>query len=375
MAGGVFLIQDDGELVEMTEQPYGSEEKLQELLARYPNLLAGGQIDPIAPRRWLLVSREIGVPGEEYGGGRWAIDHLFLDQDAVPTLVEVKRSTNPQIRREVVGQMLEYAANAMAYWQVDALRAHFEAKCEKQGLDANEELGEFLGGEGADPESFWQSVKSNLRLGKLRMIFVADEIPSELQRIVEFLNRQMDPAEVLAVEIKQYAGENLTTLVPRVIGRTAERRRTGAPQWTEESILEALHKRPQGTDEAEVVSKVLDWAKRQRCHLHYGSGTATGAVGASVVHKGVYHRTFYLRTNGTLSVQFAWMKKRAESPFHSESRRRQLLEELNRIPGANIPEDGISANPRMALLALVEDASLEQFLKTFAWVIDEIRAT
>jgi len=28
------------------------------------------------------------------------------------------------------------------------------------------------------------------------MVFVADEIPSELQRIVEFLNGQMDLAEV-----------------------------------------------------------------------------------------------------------------------------------------------------------------------------------
>src|SRR5262249_47674536 len=33
----------------------------------------------------------MGVPSEEEGGGRWALDHLFLDQDAVPTLVEVKR--------------------------------------------------------------------------------------------------------------------------------------------------------------------------------------------------------------------------------------------------------------------------------------------
>ena len=375
MSGGVFLIQDDGELVEMGEQPYGSEEKLQELVAKYPNLLAGGQINPAAPRRWLLVSREVGIPGEEYGSDHWAIDHLFLDQDAIPTLVEVKRSTNPQIRREVVGQMLEYAANGTAYWQVDALRASFEANCENQGLDPEAEIASLLEEEEADPEGFWQDVGENLRAGRLRMIFVADEIPAELQRIVEFLNEQMDPAEVLAIEIKQYTGENLRTLVPRVIGQTADRRRTGARQWTEESILEALHKRPQGTDEAEVVSKVLDWAKRQRCHLAYGSGTATGAVGASVVHKGVYHRTFYLRTNGTLSVQFAWMKNNAESPFHSESRRRQLLEELNRIPGASMPEDGISANSTMPLLALGQEVHLHQFLKTFDWVIEEIRAS
>jgi hypothetical protein len=32
----------------------------------------------------------------------------------------------------------------------------------------------------------------------------------------------MDPAEVLAVEIRQYSGTGLKTLVPRVIGQTAK---------------------------------------------------------------------------------------------------------------------------------------------------------
>ena len=56
------------------------------------------------------------------------------------------------------------------------------------------------------------------------MVFVADEIPNELKRIIEFLNEQMDPAEVLAVEIKQYvdADSKIKTLVPRVIGQTSE---------------------------------------------------------------------------------------------------------------------------------------------------------
>jgi hypothetical protein len=31
-----------------------------------------------------------------------------LDQDAVPTLVEVKRSSDTRIRREVMGQMSDY---------------------------------------------------------------------------------------------------------------------------------------------------------------------------------------------------------------------------------------------------------------------------
>src|ERR671916_953213 len=123
MPGGVYLIQGGGELVEMSEQSYDSENLLQGLLAEYPNLLAGDQVGGDEPRRWLLISREVPLASEEDGSGRWSVDHLFLDQDAIPTIVEVKRSTDTRIRREVVGQMLDYAANGTSYWSIQALRA------------------------------------------------------------------------------------------------------------------------------------------------------------------------------------------------------------------------------------------------------------
>ena len=116
MSAGIFLVRGDHELVELTPQPYPQEDLLQELLARYPNLLAGDQITPSAPRRWLLVRRETPVPDTLDGSGRWSLDHLFLDQDGVPTLVEVKRASDTRGRREVVAQMLDYAANGVAYW-------------------------------------------------------------------------------------------------------------------------------------------------------------------------------------------------------------------------------------------------------------------
>jgi hypothetical protein len=42
---GVYLLQENGELVEMLEQPYDSEALLQRHLSQYPSLLAGSQID------------------------------------------------------------------------------------------------------------------------------------------------------------------------------------------------------------------------------------------------------------------------------------------------------------------------------------------
>lgn len=207
MANGIFLIGDDGGLIELIDTPYKSESVLQELLAQYPAVLAGDQINSAQPRRWLLVGREIGVPAEKDGSGRWAVDHLFVDQDAIPTIVEVKRSSDTRLRREVVGQMLDYAANGVVYWPVEKLRATYEASCAAAGHDADTPLRNLLGSD--DTEAFWDDLKRNLQAGRVRMVFVADRIPDELWRVVEFLNVQMDPAEVLAVEVRQFQGQGM----------------------------------------------------------------------------------------------------------------------------------------------------------------------
>src|SRR2546427_12461053 len=158
MAGRIYLLNNHAELVAMEEAPYDSEDLLQELLAKHPDLLAGEQINTEEPRRWLLVTREMDIPGEEDGAGRWSLDHLFLDQDAIPTLIEVKRSTDSRIRREVVGQMLDYAANAVVYWPVEAIRVQYEKNCQEKGVNPATELAAFLP-EGADLDQFWQKVK------------------------------------------------------------------------------------------------------------------------------------------------------------------------------------------------------------------------
>jgi hypothetical protein len=222
VTGGIFLLSGE-KLVEMREQGYDSEDLLQGWLAKYPSLLAGEQLAG-SPRRWLLVKREAGVPDREAGGSRWSLDHLFIDQEAVPTLVEVKRSDDTRIRREVVGQMLDYAANGVVYWPAERLRADFETRCASEGKDAEEAFRESLGDD-LELERFWDDVEQNLRSGRLRLVFVSDLIPPELRRVIEFLNERMSPTEVVGVEIKQYVGQgNLTTFVPSVVGQTEQAR-------------------------------------------------------------------------------------------------------------------------------------------------------
>lgn len=203
----------------MVEVPYAAEEILQELLADYPGLLAGD--DAGTDTDWLLIQREIGIAESEDENARWSLDHLFVDRKGIPTLVEVKRSTDSRIRREVVGQMLDYAANGSAVWSQESIKASFEAGAEREGKDPDSELGRFLR-EDEDSEIFWKRVGENLKLGKLRLVFVADSIPRELRRVIEFLNEQMEATEVIGIEVKQFAeeGGDATTLMSSVIGRT-----------------------------------------------------------------------------------------------------------------------------------------------------------
>ena len=79
MTDSVFLLSSANGLTELGQQPFPSEAALQEMLAAYPTLL-GTASDQGEPRRWLLVSREIGVPDQPDGSSRWSLDHLFLDE-------------------------------------------------------------------------------------------------------------------------------------------------------------------------------------------------------------------------------------------------------------------------------------------------------
>jgi hypothetical protein len=217
-----FVGNKEKSLDVMNQTPFEREDILQELLAYYPDLIPGDQIDPENPRRWLLVSREMGIPGEEKGSTVWSLDHLFIDQDGIPTFVECKRATDTRVRREVVAQMLDYAANGIAYWTIEQIKESAEQLASKNGEKLEDRVRQLISQyENPDVDQFWSAVENNLRQSRVRLIFIADSAPKELRRLVEFLNEQMINVEVLAVEINQFIGKDgQKAIVPRVIGQT-----------------------------------------------------------------------------------------------------------------------------------------------------------
>jgi hypothetical protein len=114
------------------------------------------------------------------------------------------------------------------------------------------------------------------------LIFIADEIPPELRRVVEFLNSQMDPAEVLAVEVKQFVGEKLKTLVPRVLGQTEMARqkktldRGESRKWDEAMFFDILKLR-RGEQETAIARRLLEWATELHLRIWWGEGKKDGS--------------------------------------------------------------------------------------------------
>jgi hypothetical protein len=376
MAGRIYLLNGNSNLMPMDEAPYDSEDLLQEMLANHPDLLAGEQINSDDPRRWLLITREMAVQGEQEGAARWSLDHLFLDQEAVPTLVEVKKGSNTDIRRKVVGQMLDYAANAVVYWPVEEIRAKFESRCEKNDEEPEEVLASFLG-EDQEIDEFWQRVKTNLQAGRIRMVFLADSIPAELRRVVEFLNEQMDPAEVLAIEVRQFIGEGMRTLVPRVLGQTEtarQKKSSGAKagkQWDEAMFMAALEERS-GEDSRKVAEDILQWITPQVTYVWWGTGSKDGGIVPTIQHGKTKYHVCRMATQGWFVFRFDWLYKKP--PFSEEAVRRQLLAKINEIPGVTFSEDILTKRARIPYEKLMTNEAVEKLKSAVTWLIDQVNA-
>ncbi|MEC9344622.1 MAG: hypothetical protein VYB54_00240 [Pseudomonadota bacterium] len=258
---GFFLIDRDSALRPLNQEEPLNEAQLHGLLDRHPEMLTGAPLDADGPAPYLLVRSEFPIQDRAMGQDRWSLDIMLLGRDGTPTMVEVKRAGDPRLRREVVAQMLDYAANGLASMSAASLRDSLAARVEAP--DAV--LDDFLGPE-QEADDFWSRVQDKLDARDIRLVFAANVIPPELRTLVEFLNEQMQTVEVLAVEVRQHVADGMRMVSSELIGRTgraAQRKgveRTAGPAWTRQEFLEAVGER-RGPEAARAMDNLLEWAR------------------------------------------------------------------------------------------------------------------
>lgn len=195
---------------------YANESELQQILYRHPTLLPGVQGTAVACR--------------EFQSGAGPADVVVLHGEGDLVITECKLAQNPQVRREVVGQVIDYASRI---WKMPL--TDFEARWIQRS--GHSPFGAF--GDSADAAR--QATAENLTSGRFTIVLAVDGINDDLQRMIEYLNAVTLPqVQVLAFEVARVHDADVEILLPRTFGvelAIAKTPQAAQPSWTEADVF------------------------------------------------------------------------------------------------------------------------------------------
>lgn len=192
----ILIRSEGGGWSEPTFTGYKSEASLQQIIAEHPSLIPGVSNRAVACR--------------EFSSGVGPADVVILDESGDLTLIECKLTTNPQIRREIVGQVLDYASRLWGM-PVD----EFEAAWRRASKSDTSPLAAF-DDEGTDTR---ESLAENLESGRMRLVLAVDQVNDDLKRIVEYLNSiTLAEVSVFVMEFVRAERDGVEVLMPTAYG-------------------------------------------------------------------------------------------------------------------------------------------------------------
>ncbi len=192
----------------LTEHTF-NEAWLQELLHDNPSLLP---IDEFRPTIGDLSSL-----GREISTAVGPIDNLFIDNNGTLVIVEAKLWRNPQARREVTGQAIDYAA-ALSQWGYGDLDKAVRSANDNQGVL------DLMNDADVEEASFIDGVERSLRLGDIVLLIVGDGIRESLESIADLLAGAPHLGFTFGlVELAAYeTGSGARLVVPSVVAHSVE---------------------------------------------------------------------------------------------------------------------------------------------------------
>jgi hypothetical protein len=188
-----------------------TEAMIQDLVHRHPSCLPISEIDPlfVGP---VSICRELNTPAGP-------IDNLLITASGLPVLVECKLWRNPEGRREVVGQILDYSKE-LTRWSASDLQREVSRRLGRPGNAMLELLRD--AGHDIDEIGFNDALTHNLRRGRFLLLIVGDGIREGVEAITEYLQAHAGLHFTLGlIEMPIYGAPDGSRIVaPRVLART-----------------------------------------------------------------------------------------------------------------------------------------------------------
>lgn len=195
--------------------PY-DEAWLQRLIMRHPSVLPADQIEPAFST---LVPVCIELPMKA-----GSLDNLLVTPAGDLALIECKLWRNPEARREVVAQIIDYARD-LSTWTYEQLQQAISntKPLENSGDTPTRNLYELVSAMGEiDEATFHDAVSRNLKRGRFLLLIVGDGIREGVEGMAGFLQQHAGFHFTLAfVELALFETSNKQYVVqPRVLART-----------------------------------------------------------------------------------------------------------------------------------------------------------
>jgi hypothetical protein len=363
-------------LVQLEPGAYVKEADLQTFIADHPEVLASAvQPDEHDPR-WLLIAQELSITMDD-GAEKvtWSLDHLFIDSHGVPTLVEVKRSSDPRSRREVVGQMLDYVASFKATWTAQKLSELWRSKCK----DPDQVMEQLLAASPLeDAEAFWGLVNTRINADELRLLFVADRLSTPVVRIIEFLNEQMRTTEVIGVEVLPHTNPDdpsIVAYVPTVRGRTSAAGTTKGPSTRRtleefEQMLLTNH----GPKVLEAVRSLVAAAGELGAFVSIGTDARNPRLFLNFRTPGSGRLYWPLAINsraGKVALQLRYLAKTPQ--FANEERRYEFVSRCSQAIGSTIDAPLLDGFPGFHVHALTTAGAVDRMVDVLTWATELVK--
>ncbi|MDE0371424.1 MAG: hypothetical protein OXI73_02605 [Rhodospirillales bacterium] len=187
------------------------EATLRDLLFRHPQTLPIASIDA-AYVGAVPVCRELSTQAG-------FVDALYVNPQGCLTLAEFKLWRNPQARREVIGQILDYAKE-IATWNYEDLQREVSRTLKRTGNVLYEQVR--TADLEVDEAAFVDNVTRHLRRGEFLLLIIGDGIREGVESIVDFIQQHSGLHFNLAlIEVALYRNAHDQDIVqPRVLART-----------------------------------------------------------------------------------------------------------------------------------------------------------
>ncbi len=194
---------------------------LQTLLYRNPEVLPIEQIEP-GFGKLIPLCRELGLT---FGAGRsGSLDNIFITTEGRLVLVEAKLWRNPEARRTVVAQAMEYAAAVFRLNYEELQSAVLHARSSEPGLPSSMYELVKQHQETLDEPEFVDAVNRNLKRGRAIVAVVGDGIREDLAPLAELLQTHAGHRFTFAlVELAIYETPQpgIRVVAPSVLAQTA----------------------------------------------------------------------------------------------------------------------------------------------------------